>query len=61
MCVAATFVKEIGWFMCETLTSHIWILSVSSVYLLLHVGEGGVVRFSDELSGINKNTGHLGW
>jgi len=37
----------------EILTSHVWVLSKFSVYFLLQVEKGGVVRFSDELSEVN--------
>jgi hypothetical protein len=37
--------------------SHVWVLSGSSVYFLLHVEKGGVVRFSDELSEVNTELG----
>jgi hypothetical protein len=36
---------------------HIWVLSRSSVYFLLHVEKGGIDRFSDELSEVNTELG----
>lgn len=57
MCVAATFAKRDRGVHVEILTSHVWILRVSSVYFLLHVEKGGVVRLSGELSGVNTKLG----